>query len=69
MGTDPNESVCDVNGRLHDVENLHCVDGGVFPTGSGYNPTPTIIAVALRTAASLVYPGQPERALDYAQTS
>lgn len=66
MGTDPADSVCDPSGRLHDVENLWCADGGVFPTGSGYNPTPTIIAVALRTAGNMVYPGQPERVLRYA---
>ncbi len=58
MGTDPASSVCDGYGKLHDVENLYCADGGVFPTGSGYNPTPTIIAAALRMAGNLVYPGQ-----------
>lgn len=66
MGVDPTESVCDPFGRLHDLENVYCADGGVFPTGSGYNPTPTIIAVALRMAANLAYPGAPARALRYA---
>jgi gluconate 2-dehydrogenase alpha chain len=65
MGTDPRQSVCDDHGKLHDVENLYCMDGAVFPTSSGYNPTPTIIAVALRAAGNLVYPGQPERVLRY----
>jgi gluconate 2-dehydrogenase alpha chain len=65
MGTDARQSVCDEYGRLHDVENLWCADGAVFPTSSGYNPTPTIIAMALRTAGNLVYPGQPERVLRY----
>lgn len=66
MGADPSESVCDPHGRFHDVENLYCADGGVFPTSSGYNPTPTIIAAALRLAGNLVYPGEPEKALRYA---
>jgi len=35
----------------------------VFPTGSGYNPTPTIIACALRLAAAIVSPAAPERVL------
>jgi choline dehydrogenase-like flavoprotein len=35
------------------VENLYCTDGGVFVTGSGYNPTLTIIALALRAAAKI----------------
>lgn len=66
MGTDPRESVCDAFCRFHDVENLWCADGGVFPTGAGYNPTPTIIATALRAAGNIVFPGAPERVLRYA---
>jgi len=66
MGNDPRASVCDPYGKVHDVENLYCADGAVFPTGSGYNPTPTIIAVALRAAGNMVYPGQSEKVLRYA---
>jgi choline dehydrogenase-like flavoprotein len=66
MGTNRSESVCDAYGKFHDVENLYCMDGGVFPTSSGYNPTPTIIAVALRAAGNLVFPGEPEKVLRYA---
>jgi len=40
----------DPAGRFHDVDNLYACDGGVFPTSSGYNPTLTIIAVALKIA-------------------
>ncbi|HEV7733544.1 MAG TPA: GMC family oxidoreductase [Candidatus Binatia bacterium] len=50
MGTDPATSVVDAGGRFHDVDNLWACDGSVFPTSSGYNPTLTIIAVALRIA-------------------
>jgi choline dehydrogenase-like flavoprotein len=63
MGSTPDESVCDRYGRLHGFENLYCVDGGVMPTGSGYNPTLTLIALALRAAANIVEPGSPERRL------
>ena len=63
MGDDPTESVCDRWGKFHDVDNLYCADGGVFVTGSGYNPTPTIIALALRVAGNIVHPGSPERVL------
>ncbi len=63
MGTDPRESVCDRWGKFHDLDNLYCADGGVFVTGSGYNPTLTIIALALRTAAAIVSPADPERVL------
>ncbi|GIW40209.1 MAG: 2-keto-gluconate dehydrogenase [Candidatus Binatia bacterium] len=63
MGDDPRASVCDRYGRFHDFGNLTCVDGSVFVTSSGYNPTLTILALALRAASHLVSPGSPERML------
>ncbi|MFI5394310.1 MAG: GMC family oxidoreductase [Candidatus Binatia bacterium] len=54
MGSDPTQSVCDPSGKFHDLDNLYCADGGVFVTSSGYNPTLTIIAMALRTAKAMV---------------
>jgi choline dehydrogenase-like flavoprotein len=50
MGVDPGASVVGPEGRFHDVDNLYCCDGSVFPTSSGWNPTLTLFAVALRTA-------------------
>jgi gluconate 2-dehydrogenase alpha chain len=50
MGADASRSVVNPAGRFHDVDNLYACDGSVFPTSSGYNPTLTIIAVALRIA-------------------
>jgi choline dehydrogenase-like flavoprotein len=62
---DPSRSVvCDAFGKFHDLDNLYCADGSVCVTGSGYNPTPTIIALAPRTAGAMVYPGSPERILE-----
>ena len=63
MGSERQSSVCDALGKFHDVDNLYCSDGGVFVTSSGYNPTLTIVALAIRTAGNIAYPGQPERAL------
>jgi gluconate 2-dehydrogenase alpha chain len=63
MGSDPATSVCDAFGKVHGVDNLYCMDGGVFVTGSGYNPTLTIIALALRAAGNVANPGNPLRAL------
>jgi len=54
MGDDPARSVVDANGQAHDVDNLFIVDGSVFVTGGAVNPTPTIQAVALRTADYIV---------------
>ena len=49
-GTDPAESVVDAWGRVHDLDNVHVVDGGYFPYAGGVNPTFTIQANALRIA-------------------
>ena len=54
MGNDPATSVVDRFGRAHDVPNLYLIDGSVFPTSTGVNPTATICALALRTANSIV---------------
>jgi choline dehydrogenase-like flavoprotein len=53
MGTDPRASVCDPWQRLHDVENVLVADSSVFPTSTGYGPTLTIAALALRAARGL----------------
>jgi choline dehydrogenase-like flavoprotein len=53
MGDDPATSVVDPHGRFHDVANLYAVDGSIFPTISGYNPTLTLIAASLRIAHGL----------------
>jgi choline dehydrogenase-like flavoprotein len=54
MGTDPGRSVVDGFGRAHEVENLYVVDGSVFPTSGGVNPTSTIAAFAARAADQLI---------------
>jgi choline dehydrogenase-like flavoprotein len=50
MGTDPKRSVVNEWGRSHDVKNLFIVDGSVFVTSGGVNPTSTIQALALYIA-------------------
>ncbi|MFN8542965.1 MAG: GMC family oxidoreductase [Candidatus Binatia bacterium] len=50
MGASPATSVTNADGRFHDVDNLYAVDGAVFPTSGGWNPTLTLMAVAARTA-------------------
>ena len=53
MGTDPARSVVNEWGRSHDVKNLFIVDGSVFVTSAGVNPTSTIQAIALYVADSI----------------
>jgi choline dehydrogenase-like flavoprotein len=54
MGVDPERSVVDQWGRAHDVPNLYVYDGSVFVTSSGFNPTGTICAIALRSVKHLI---------------
>ncbi len=54
MGLDPATSVCDRWGFTHRIRNLAIIDGSVFPTAGGMNPTSTISALALRTAQRLI---------------
>lgn len=54
MGRDPRTSVCDQYGRTHDHPNLFLAGAGLFPTVDAANPTLTVAAVALRTAAHLI---------------
>ena len=53
MGTDPERSVVNEWGRCHDVRNLFIVDGSIFVTSGGVNPTSTIQALALYIADSM----------------
>jgi choline dehydrogenase-like flavoprotein len=50
MGRDPRHSVVNEWGRCHDVKNLFIVDGSIFVTSAGVNPTSTIQALALYVA-------------------
>jgi choline dehydrogenase-like flavoprotein len=53
MGTDPASSVCDAWGRMHDLPNVVVADSSLFPTGSGYGPTLTLVALAIRNIKAL----------------
>ena len=53
LGTDPRTSVCDPWQRLHDVDNVLVADSSVFPTSTGYGPTLTLVALAIRACRAL----------------
>ena len=48
MGDDAATSVCDPWQRLWDVDNVVVTDSSVFPTSTGYGPTLTLVALAVR---------------------
>ena len=50
MGSDPNKSVVNPQHQHHNIKNLFVVDGSVFPTALGVNPSQTIYSLALRAA-------------------
>ena len=53
MGRDPQTSVANPSGELHDVKGVWIGDGSAFPTPSGTNPMVTIMALARRTAFAI----------------
>jgi choline dehydrogenase-like flavoprotein len=50
MGDNPDTSVVDPFGRLHELDNVYVGDASVFVSSGGFNPTLTIMALALRMA-------------------
>lgn len=54
MGEDPETSVADSRGELHDTPGVWIGDGSAFPTSSGTNPMISIMSLASRTAEQIV---------------
>jgi choline dehydrogenase-like flavoprotein len=59
MGTDPQTSVANPWGELHDTPGVFIGDGSAFPTPSGTNPMISIMALAHRTAEAMVGTREP----------
>lgn len=53
MADAPAEGVVDGDGRVHGIDNLYLMGGGVFPTASWANPTLTLMALTYRLADHL----------------
>ncbi|MEV8112372.1 gluconate 2-dehydrogenase subunit 3 family protein [Pseudarthrobacter oxydans] len=53
MGFDPAKSVLNEWCQAHDVDNLFILDGSSFPTATGVNPTPLMMANAWRCAEKI----------------
>ena len=54
MGTDPQTSVTDVNGRFHKVANAFCADQSLFVTLGSVNPTLTDLVLTRKVAQAAV---------------
>jgi choline dehydrogenase-like flavoprotein len=57
MGSHPDSSVVDPGQRFWGIPNLYVIDGSVFPTSGGYNPTLMIEALAWRAAEGIAKAG------------
>jgi choline dehydrogenase-like flavoprotein len=56
MGDDPSRAVVRSSDlRHHTLENLHIVDGSVFPTSLGVNPQESIYGLAHLVSSRLVH--------------
>lgn len=53
MGNSQETSVVDPNGKFHHLTNLSVIDGSIFPTSLGVNPSLTIYAIASKLATKL----------------
>ncbi|MGH2837098.1 MAG: GMC family oxidoreductase N-terminal domain-containing protein, partial [Thermoleophilaceae bacterium] len=53
MGNDPQTSVADPWGQLHDTKGVWIGDASAFPTASGTNPMVTVMALAHPTAEAI----------------
>jgi choline dehydrogenase-like flavoprotein len=54
MGPDPQTSVANPYGELHDTPGVWIGDASAFPTASGTNPMITIMALARRTSEAML---------------
>ena len=54
MGSNPNNSVVDENLKIHSLNNIYLISGGVFPTSGSGNPTWTLAALSIRLAKTLM---------------
>ena len=54
FGSDPADSVLDVDCKAHELDNLYVVDTSFFPSSSAVNPALTAMANALRVGDHLL---------------
>jgi choline dehydrogenase-like flavoprotein len=54
MGTNPQASVTDTNGRFHHIANAFCADQALFVTVGSVNPTLTGLVLSRKVAQAAV---------------
>jgi hypothetical protein len=54
MGENPDESVTDLDGKLHHIQNVYCADQAIFPTVGSANPVLTGLTLCRKIADSII---------------
>jgi choline dehydrogenase-like flavoprotein len=54
MGDDPKQSVTNCDGKYHHLDNLHIMDGSLFPTSIGANPQLSIYGLVYKLSSQLL---------------
>jgi choline dehydrogenase-like flavoprotein len=54
MGDDPKQSVTNCDGKYHHLDNLHIMDGSLFPTSIGANPQLSIYGLVYKLSNQLL---------------
>lgn len=54
LGTDPNQSITNLDGRFHHIANAYVAGPAIFPTLGSANPSLTALSLARRTARAIV---------------
>jgi choline dehydrogenase-like flavoprotein len=60
IGSDPNTSVTDLDGKFHHINNAYVAGPALFPTLGSANPSLTAFTLAKRTAAAIVASAFPQ---------
>jgi choline dehydrogenase-like flavoprotein len=58
FGIDPAASVLDPYCKVWDIDNLYVVDASFLPSSTGFNPSLTVVAQAVRVAEHIVAGGR-----------
>jgi len=54
MGENPDESVTDLDGKLHHIQNVYCADQAIFPTVGSANPVLTGLTLDRKIAQGII---------------
>lgn len=54
MGTNPQYTAVDINGKFHHTKNIYCTDASILPTNIGESPQGTIMAFSSKITENII---------------